>query len=921
MSNTRGHLRGGNLQGSERVGRMLELCCRHVPEQDGRTRIRLLELPFGHELTGGERRDHGLRLQRGVRCSCDRGYDGADWGTCAGCDPGKYKDITGSSPCLDCSAGGWNPQYAQTACADCPVNSRSREPGAWDVYNCTSDPVFEGPGHKECYACNYGYYKDTGNGTVACVLCDENQLSTATAAYACVNKSDFCTRNDLLACVKRYAEQYGCLADSVELLETEECFLSVGTLGDCLETACSGCDCGADPVDSGCTGKCGVDLPTYPSPGCPAESIGDGKCDSLCMRNASLFDGGDCIRDMLENFRVLFDSLDGDHPCPGCITYNATAALEPDEYALLSVYLSAAFPADAGGFSEIDVDGSGGLDMYELALFRLIKYGPTIDEFLQGQTAPRYFGMQAAATALMVHGDTSRNGVLDPDELCAKFAINATTLKFVGQAWQGVSSIAVLETLNTVILGLAGYLPPMGVNVETPLQIVFKLADHSRDLELNFRETGILLFSKAVFGAVDADASGRISLPGLRAAFKTSTHEQQGACSGYQQWDQRSGALTVQLPAIPPPPCTVLVLPGRHFARPQPAVQGQCSGQAELRRRRHRAGGEGGARVRANQRDREASAEESSRARGISGRRMMRGEAEMASGVASRAAQGESAGSLPQWSFLAALEAYAAACDVERFLYGDAEGEVACQSVAPPWGLPRAVLARTDADMDGAVDSNETCLDAASLVDDAEGTRVTLADVQAYELYVLDRELAVVQTLVGSLWDEADADNSVLLPDNAATAPNCTDVDARLQGLNQTWCDVTLSQHWTDILAGGNATNCSLISAASIDSLSSRISNLVASLQEWAQCTPASGSTTNSTRRLLAVRDEDLVRRFLRPGEAYTYCAARLIQPEWVMTAARCVAGESASVVAADRVVFHGGDESACGGGKAAIAE
>lgn len=146
-------------------------------------------------------------------------------------------------------------------------------------------------------------------------------------------------------------------------------------------------------------------------------------------------------------------------------------------------------------------------------------------------------------------------------------------------------------------------------------------------------------------------------------------------------------------------------------------------------------------------------------------------------------------------------------------------------------------------------------------------------------------------------------------------------MDARLQGLNQTWCDVTLSQHWTDILAGGNATNCSLISAASIDSLSSRISNLVASLQEWAQCTPASGSTTNSTRRLLAVRDEDLVRRFLRPGEAYTYCAARLIQPEWVMTAARCVAGESASVVAADRVVFHGGDESACGGGKAAIAE
>jgi len=313
-----------------------------------------------------------------------------------------------------------------------------------------------------------------------------------------------------------------------------------------------------------------------------------------------------------------------------------------------------------------------------------------------------------------------------------------------------------------------------------------------------------------------------------------------------------------------------------------------------------------------------------------------------------------------------ALEATASWCDVEGLLYGEVEGEVACSSVAPPWALASSVLARLDADMDGAVGANETCLTAAALEavaalvdDDGRGREhATLGDVEAL---VLGRELAVVEALEGALWEEADSDGSgalsadelaalmrvlrVLLPHSAAAAPNGTEVAMRLQRANQTWCDVGVSAHWAGVLAGANRStgaNCSAISAASIDALPARISNLVESLQEWAQCTPAGAATgsmpdqtsmpnvtngmnvtngTNTTRRLLAVRDEGLVRHFLRPGDAFVYCAAALIHPEWVMTTARCVAGEEIAVVGADKVVLLGGDESACGGGKVGVAE
>jgi len=516
-----------------------------------------------------------------LSCTCDPGYAGPDWGTCVACDPGTFKASSGTSACADCARGAYNELYAQTVCLDCAVNSWSREPGAFDQYNCTCDPGYEGPGNAECYACNYGYFKPT-NGTAQCLLCPDHQLSVTTAAFECVNKSDFCALNTSVSCVEHYAVQYGCHAQSVELPSSEECFLAVGTLGDCLSSECQSCNCSAPEVDPGCIGQCGVNLTEYPAPGCPASSINDNTCDALCMTSASLYDGGDCIRDLTNQISVLFSAIDGEHPCTGCITYNATMSFDRAEFAEFSSTAGWLFFA-AFNFSDIDVDGSDSVDIYELSLVLLLNEG-RVDDFLQGQTLNRQFGMLASAKALLVHGDVSRNGVLEPDELAGQFGIDASVLKLVGEGREGVSMVELLATLNVVMLGLAGYAPPEGVDTNKVVEIVLRLADHSNDMMLNFGESGVLLFSSAMFEAIDADSDGLITLSELRAAFETSTGGPYGGCSGYQQRDQRSGSADVQLPAIPPPTCTVLVLPEWHFYREPDPVAGGCQTQAALRR-------------------------------------------------------------------------------------------------------------------------------------------------------------------------------------------------------------------------------------------------------------------------------------------------------------------------------------------------
>ena len=99
--------------------------------------------------------------------------------------------------------------------------------------------------------------------------------------------------------------------------------------------------------------------------------------------------------------------------------------------------------------------------MYELSLHQFVLTGLTIDAFLQEQIDHRRLGMLPAAKALLVQGDTSRDGIVDGDELMQQFGIDATHAKhFVGAGAEGVSTVELLETLNVVILALAGYLPP-----------------------------------------------------------------------------------------------------------------------------------------------------------------------------------------------------------------------------------------------------------------------------------------------------------------------------------------------------------------------------------------------------------------------------------------------------------------------------
>ena len=37
-------------------------------------------------------------------CICNKGYSGANGGICTACEPGKYKDVTGSAPCISATS-------------------------------------------------------------------------------------------------------------------------------------------------------------------------------------------------------------------------------------------------------------------------------------------------------------------------------------------------------------------------------------------------------------------------------------------------------------------------------------------------------------------------------------------------------------------------------------------------------------------------------------------------------------------------------------------------------------------------------------------------------------------------------------------------------------------------------------------------
>ena len=134
---------------------------------------------------------------------CKRGYTGA-FGSCSPCQPGSYKNVTGSSPCLKCAPGSY--QNAQAAhnctlcqsgsflggfgaifesnCSACPAGKTSKQ-GVSDLSNCTCTQGYSGPdGEAVCVACTNGTFKsEMGSG--ACIACEAGTYQEMVASSAC----------------------------------------------------------------------------------------------------------------------------------------------------------------------------------------------------------------------------------------------------------------------------------------------------------------------------------------------------------------------------------------------------------------------------------------------------------------------------------------------------------------------------------------------------------------------------------------------------------------------------------------------------------------------------------------------------------------------------------------------------------------
>jgi hypothetical protein len=106
-------------------------------------------------------------------CVCNAGYRDVEYGGCAACLPGEYKEEVDET----------------AACADCPADSHS--PAASPAAEaCLCNAGFDGPDGGPCAACATGKYK-AGNGSAACAFCAADTFSDAEAATACTECFDY----------------------------------------------------------------------------------------------------------------------------------------------------------------------------------------------------------------------------------------------------------------------------------------------------------------------------------------------------------------------------------------------------------------------------------------------------------------------------------------------------------------------------------------------------------------------------------------------------------------------------------------------------------------------------------------------------------------------------------------------------------
>ena len=206
-----------------------------------------------------------------TNCSCMVGYTGPDGQACENCEAGKFKNVTGSSPCTNCSAG-TKASTAQTVCDAC-VPGKYSDQAAPTCTLCPKGTFANLHGMPQCTACNKGKSLDlTGaNSSLQCLTCPTGKYANETGMAQCTlceagtanENNGSVTRGDCKICGVGYSSLAGsstcsfCPAGKFKVGdvpgECEEC-VKGKYAADIASTSCSWCEVGKYNEGMGNTG-------------------------------------------------------------------------------------------------------------------------------------------------------------------------------------------------------------------------------------------------------------------------------------------------------------------------------------------------------------------------------------------------------------------------------------------------------------------------------------------------------------------------------------------------------------------------------------------------------------------------------------------------------------------------------------------
>ena len=195
-------------------------------------------------------------------CACNAGYAGTLY-NCTSCASGKYKDILGTEACSSCPADSYSDISGATVCTECPPGSLAAA-GSSLRGECIGKPGFYGPDGGPFSACEEGTYKSEA-GSTECIDCKPYAISPkgSTTESTCQCRAGYTSLTMNGPCIACAAGKYkaingsaACLtcpshADSPPASYTRDmCICKEGYTGQNGQ-ACSPCESGTYKASNG----------------------------------------------------------------------------------------------------------------------------------------------------------------------------------------------------------------------------------------------------------------------------------------------------------------------------------------------------------------------------------------------------------------------------------------------------------------------------------------------------------------------------------------------------------------------------------------------------------------------------------------------------------------------------------------------